>query len=361
MTDILHLIDDAGLGGVTRVLADHLPRLSGPWRHQVELVNPTRRLPPPTRADIVVVHFTLNWAKLPYLLGLKARIDGRRMVLVEHSYTGAYERCRVRNRSRFRTMLRLGYAMADRVVAVSQAQSDWMCGAGLAAESKLVAIPQARDLSAFAAVPARSRCGPLRIAAYGRYVSQKGFDVLIEAMRQISPDVAAVEFAGYGPDLDAMRAAAADLPHVTIGGTLDDPSSLLARADVVAVPSRWEAFGLVAAEARAAGRPVIASGVDGLAEQIDPAWGLIAAPDNPGQLAAAIRALAAADLRLMGAAARRSVANDFDRTIARWESLLHELVPNAAASRRRLAGSVANDWAGHPATSAGSVEARENS
>jgi hypothetical protein len=91
MPQVLHLIDDTGLGGVTRVLADHLPRLAGRFSHQVLTVGANWRLPPRISADIVVVHFTLSWAKLPFLLALRLRAPRARLVLVEHSYTASYD------------------------------------------------------------------------------------------------------------------------------------------------------------------------------------------------------------------------------------------------------------------------------
>jgi glycosyltransferase involved in cell wall biosynthesis len=330
MPQILHLIDDAGLGGVTRVLADHLPRLAGRFTHQVLAVGTNWRVPPRISADIVVVHFTLNWAKLPFLLALRLRAPRARLVLVEHSYTAAYEQQCVRNRARFRTMLRIGYRVAHRVVAVSHGQADWLRRARLVAPGKLVSIPQACDTSAIAALPPVAAADrPLRLGAYGRYVPQKGFDILIEAMRQVSPDMATLELAGYGPDLPALQNAAADLPHVCIGGPIDGPSALLARIDAVVIPSRWEAFGLVALEARAAGRPMIASLADGLAEQLDPSWAIPFASQDAHQLAAAIRTLATRDLAAMGDAARASTATALTRTIDGWKSLLRELADGA--------------------------------
>jgi len=58
---------------------------------------------------------------------------------------------------------------------------------------------------------------------------------------------------------------------------------------VVAVPSHFEGFGLVAAEAMAAGRPVVASAVDGLAEVVeDGVTGLLVPPGDSAALAAAL-------------------------------------------------------------------------
>jgi glycosyltransferase involved in cell wall biosynthesis len=260
-------------------------------------------------------------------------------VLVEHSYTEAYERVCVRRRRRFRAMLRIGYGIVDRVVAVSHAQAAWLHDARLVPDARLMAIPQACDTAALTELPLVYRPGrPLRLGAYGRYVPQKGFDILIEAMRRVPPSLATLELAGLGPDLADLQAAARCLPHVTVGGPIDGPMDFLARVDAVVIPSRWEAFGLVAAEARAAGRPVVAARTDGLVEQVDAKWGRLFPAEDPIALALAIRSLLFCDLLAMGVAARRSVADALDTTIAQWTALLDDLATVTAEPRPTSAG-----------------------
>jgi len=63
-------------------------------------------------------------------------------------------------------------------------------------------------------------------------------------------------------------------------------------ADVVAVPSRSESFGLVAAEAQAAGTPVVAARVGGLAYTVsDGVSGTLVTGDDPTEWAAAFAAV----------------------------------------------------------------------
>ncbi len=332
MTDVLHLLDDAGIGGVTRCLTDQTRHLSDGFRHEIMVADTAWSLPKRLRADIVVVHFTVNWRKLPFMVALRARLGRQRLAIVEHSYTEAYERLRVPNPRRFRAMLRMHFALADRVVAVSRAQAGWLAGCGIVQPHRLVAIPQALDTSPLTAVPPLvRRDGPIRLGAYGRYVPQKGFDVLIEAMRQVHPSVATLTLRGLGPDFQALRSAAAGLPHVTVAGAVTDLPAYLESLDAVVIPSRWEAFGLVAAEARAAGRPILAARTDGLVEQTGPDAGILFPSENPAAIAAAIRGLAERDLGAMGEQGRHAVRGEFDATIAGWTALLTDLTRKRAA------------------------------
>lgn len=331
MTRILNLIDDTNLGGVTRGLNDLVDRLGPAFSMTVGCVQTAWRIAPRVSADVIVVDFTLSWAKLLFLLSLRLR-HRCPVVLVEHSYTAAYERECVPVRWRFRMMLRLSYRAVHRVVAVSEGQADWLRRARLVAARRLACIPQAIGTEDLASLPpAERQPGPLRLGTYGRFVPQKGFDLLIEAMRLVPPDVATLDLAGYGADEAALRSAATGLPQVRIHAGAN-PATFLPTVDCVILPSRWEAYGLVGQEARAAGRPLIAAAVDGLVEQVDARHGLLVPSNDPALLAAAIRSMAGRDLAPLGAAARQSVAGAMQRKVCAWRALFAALMPSRLAA-----------------------------
>ena len=122
-----------------------------------------------------------------------------------------------------------------------------------------------------------------------RLSPEKGVDVAIDACRMAG---LALVVAGDGPERAALqaRAAGADVRFV---GRVDDEqlARLRAGAAIALVPSRSaETFGLAAAEAMAAGLPVVASRVGALSELVEPA-GLVQA-GNADALARAMTSLA---------------------------------------------------------------------
>ena len=139
------------------------------------------------------------------------------------------------------------------------------------------------------------------VLAVGRLHPQKGYDVLLDAVAQLGDVVVAV--AGDGPLEAALRARA---PGVRWLGRRTDVADLLAAADVVVLPSRWEARSLTAQEALRAGRPLVATAVGGLPELVGDG-ALLVPPGDAAALAAAVRRLlddpaAAAELAARGAA-----------------------------------------------------------
>lgn len=329
MIRVAHIRDEAEFGGVARMLEFQAAHLGTAFEQRTATASPQRLTPLAVDADVLVVHITSIWSKVPYLAALRALRPSRPLILVEHSYTDQFVRRHVEGTAHFFFMLRRAYGLATHVVAVSHAQADWMRANRLVPASKLCTIRSATDASSLMRLPqAPRRTLPLHLGAYGRYCGQKGFDTLVEAMHHVSPDVARLTVRGAGPDKSLLATLSLGLPHVSIGGRVHDVADFLATLDAVVVPSRWEAFGQVAFEARAAARALIVSAVDGLTEQVSEACGLTVPPDDPKALAAAIAALARRDLGTMGAAARGSAQNHAADHLALWRTLLSSAVSN---------------------------------
>ncbi|WP_293237181.1 glycosyltransferase, partial [Paludibacterium sp.] len=107
------------------------------------------------------------------------------------------------------------------------------------------------------------------ILAVGRLVAYKGFDVLVQAARQLHSDCRVIIVGGGErlQELGSQVRAQGLSGRVILAGRLDDESlrSLFQRAAVFCLPSvsRAEAFGVVLLEAMAHGLPIVASDIAG--------------------------------------------------------------------------------------------------
>ena len=152
---------------------------------------------------------------------------------------------------------------------------------------------------------------PPHVLFAGRLSPEKGIDELLEATRGL-----ALRVVGDGPLRERVPSARGFVP----------PSELArhyGEAAVVCCPSRREGFGLVAAEAMAHGRAVVATRVGGLVDLvIDGETGLLVPPRAPGELRRALQQLLedAALRKRLGAAGREHV-----RSYCDWDSVTTQL------------------------------------
>jgi len=220
------------------------------------------------------------------------------------------------------------YTMVDRFVAVSRANERHLTEGKGCRPDRIVQIHNGRDLSAFtpdAAARARTRAclgigaGELLIVHVGRLAEQKGHRHLLDAYTNVRRQVpgARMAFVGDGElraDLEGLvreRGWAADVLFTGYQSAVRD---FLAAADIVALPSLFEGLPLVAVEAGAMGRPMVATDVDGTAEVVlDGVTGLLVPPGDPAPLARALIDLAGDPVRRehMGVAARKFIVERF--------------------------------------------------
>jgi glycosyltransferase involved in cell wall biosynthesis len=141
--------------------------------------------------------------------------------------------------------------------------------------------------------------GPRRVVlGVGRLETTKGFDLLVEAFACLDADVdASLVLVGDGAQRDALRALGDRLDlgdRLQLVGPLDEAGvhAWMRRADVVVVPSRKEAFGIVALEAWRAGTPLVATSLGGPASFVtDGVDGLLVDPVNTAALAHAVESV----------------------------------------------------------------------
>ncbi len=255
--------------------------------------------------------------------------------------------------------------VADRIIAATpaeQAQLIWLYGGDA---GKVAIIPPGVDLRRFRPIDRVEAkrcvgipCGDNNIMFAGRIEPLKGVDTLLRAMALLKERYpAAVENTcvaiiggdpwADSPDAEMARLQALrqelDIHDVVVFLGAKDQNVLpcyYAAAEVVVMPSHYESFGMVALEAMAMGRPVIASEVGGLAFLVqDGLTGYHVPSRDPEALAERLYTLLTdVDCReAMGQAARR-YAEQFDwaiiaaRLVGVYDELLGYSAPPLAAT-----------------------------
>lgn len=175
--------------------------------------------------------------------------------------------------------------------------------------------------------------GAVAVGFTGRLETRKGLFDLIAAWSRIAEanSDAHLVIVGRGPEEKRARAMAADLSRIHWMGYRTDVPGILRSLDIAVVPSHWEGFGLVAAEAMIARLPVVAANASSLPEIVtDGSDGKLVPPRDPEALADAVIELARnRDLRLrMGREGRQHALDKFgmSRMVDEFEAALAGVV-----------------------------------
>lgn len=265
-------------------------------------------------------------------------------------------------------------ARGDRVIANSRYTGDLITQRYGTEEARLRIVPRGVDVARFA----RAGIAPERIAALraawglsdrhriilqaARLTGWKGQRVAIEALAALRPHHhdAVLVMAGdaqgrdaYAAELSQLAAARGIADQIRLAGHVSDMPAAYAAADVAIVASTEpEAFGLVAAEAQAAGCPVITTNIGAPPEIVlappnvprNAATGWHVPPADAAGLAAAMAealAMPDADRQAMSARAAASIAARFtvaamqQQTLAVYDSLLGSRLAEEFAGARQ--------------------------
>src|SRR3954447_25049938 len=230
---------------------------------------------------------------------------------------------------------------AAAVVVASQREHDDAVAGGVPAERVHVRgngfpeplpAPAAGDLRSRFDIPA----GAPLILYVGRIASGKGIEHLVAALHEI-PEAHLVL---AGPDDRHGVSADGERVH-RVPMSAEPPQHLYPQADVFVLASAGESFGMVAAEAAAAGTPVIVSDRCGIAGFFEEGEALVVPYERAEIIAAIRRVLSDAELRAQLArggpvAARRT---SWDRVTARQEEIYRAVASRTAATKLSTDGS----------------------
>lgn len=238
------------------------------------------------KPDVVHVQYIAPGA-LPIIASRFARVR-KVFATVHQPYRMAYGRFS-------RIILRCASLLTTKFICVSQnAERSWFGSSNLFDENRPLksqphhfTIYNAVDVNEIQRVANRTVLKELKkrmsfsddniiIGAVSRLRHEKGIDLLVEAFIQLAKNHANIRLliVGKGPDGEFLQKMVKDSvasTQVIFYGVAswEHAMELLSVMDIVVVPSRFEGFGLTAAEAMAVGKPVIASDTSGLREVVN--------------------------------------------------------------------------------------------
>jgi glycosyltransferase involved in cell wall biosynthesis len=268
-------------------------------------------------ADVVVVWTLALAAYLPLL-----RLRRRRVICSVHEILPG---------GSGRSLAAVACTLSSALMVNSRATARWLTRDFKRLEPQL-AYPVAPPYEPMARVGSGS--GPLGLLVIGRVNGHKGHLEAVRAAQAARDAGEEVEltllggsFPGQEGHLTELLTAIKDLPWAHYRGEVADPGEFFRACDVVLIPStRPEPFGLVALEAWAAGRRVIASDEGGLSEAARMVEGLLVSAADVGALCQAI-VRAARDPGLRAAPSASAPVSELCTLVARelaWQSSLEQ-------------------------------------
>lgn len=314
---ILHVITSLATGGAEHLMVDLLPRLRGVG-NDVELLVFDGTATPFLRqlrdAGIVVhrlgeggnVYSPLHIARLTkflrrydvvhthntacQLFAPMAKLlswSRTKLVTTEHNTTN-----RRRGKWYFKPIDRWMYARYSAIIAISEKAESML--RAYVHPKHLITIENGIDVDRYANAAAAPRCemvpeyaeGDVVIAMVAGFRMQKDHDCAVRAMAEL-PANYKLCLVGDGErraEIEELIASLGLQQRVRLMGIRSDVPNILKAADVNLLASHWEGLSLSSVEGMAAGRPFVASDVDGLREVVQ-GNGILFAEGNHRQLA----------------------------------------------------------------------------
>lgn len=310
---VLHIIDSLGQGGAEALVKDMLPRMRARADISVavlkELGSPFERelreqgipfLPTapggiysPSHVfslrhrlqEFDLVHAHLFPAQL--FTPLAAMLAGTKVPLVVTEHTTHHRR----RKKWLRPLEKWMYGRYTAIACVSDASAAnlraWIPGL----DKKITVIPNGIDVQKFQQATPVSRAsigikdGKCVLLYVARFRPEKDHGTLLRALPQISDaDLVLVGDGELRGQFERQAESLGIAQRVHFLGRRTDVAELLKMADICVHAPVFEGFGIAAAEAMAAGKPIIASNVPGLAEVVGDA-GILVPPGDSATLA----------------------------------------------------------------------------
>lgn len=321
---ILHIINNLGSGGAEKLIEEIVPRMNKKEGFEVDILLLTdnrnvfhkkledndikmhviylRKPRSPKNIlyikkhivegmyDIIHAHLfpTTYWTSIASKLILKNK---PKFVMTEHNTHN-----RRREKKYLRYLEKNIYSSYDKIISISQQVRNNLISWLMPNQNELdkfVVIENGIDIDKFKKATPYEKSELFHgfdediklICMVGRFSQQKNQPTLIKAMKELPQNVHLL-LIGEGPLKQKNEKLAKEIgvnDRVHFLGFRNDVDKIFKTSDIIVLSSYWEGFGLVAAEGMAAGKPVIASNVPGLAEVVGDA-GILFDKDNYRQL-----------------------------------------------------------------------------
>lgn len=245
------------------------------------------------RPDVLLAHGIVPWGELALDAALR---HGLRCAFVEHS---ADDVLRLRPATRLGDAVSACARRAECVFVPGAPSRDWLVRT--MGWTNVVLLPNGAVRAKVPPAPRpRSMDGRFVVLSAANYYRRKGFEELVEAVERVGAeredlDLHLVTDAPRSLQRRVRRSPMAARIHLHVPMAPEDLLGWMAWADLFALPSWHESFGLVYAEALAAGTPVLATSDSGFAceaqrwaEEGHPAPALIVPPHDVGAIASAL-------------------------------------------------------------------------
>ena len=245
-----------------------------------------------------------------------AALPNHAIVLVDGLAFGAMEQCANRHGNRLRLIalchhplaLESGLNPAQQLAFRESEQTALQCARAVIVTSantartltEIFSIPQAK---VSVAQPGTDRAGfapcvgnPPVLLCVATLTQRKAHDVLIDALALVADLPWLARFAGgedfdpkWGAQLRQQIANRGLESRISLLGSVDDLSSEYLNADLFVLPSRYEGYGMVFAEALAYGLPIIAARAGAVADVVPESAGCLVPADDVHALAQSLR------------------------------------------------------------------------
>jgi glycosyltransferase involved in cell wall biosynthesis len=273
--------------------------------HEIEVVELEGRHPLPdaaaeasARAALAGVpedtRIIIDGLGLPAFASMVDELERRRAIGLIHHPTAIEPGVPEDDRARLKELEKLLFPRMARLVTTSQLTADRLPLEFPVTAGRIGVVEPGTD----PAPRSQGSGGPgCAILAVGVLAPRKGHDVLLRALGRLTDLDWTLTIAGAPRDpvhAQTLTALAEDLSianRVTLAGEVpqEELEKLYARADLFALATHWEGYGMAAAEALARGLPVAITAGGAIADVVPKTAGVIAAPGDVTSLSRAMR------------------------------------------------------------------------